>query len=147
MVEADAEAWLQDEGTTEDKELGDACAAMASAARTFVEARTLLNQVKDARGYFPVVGLGAWQPEMAMATPQKTSKGKGRRLKARRGREAQSLAPRLEKESLGLASRGEEVVLTRRTGLQPSVESACCVDILVTRHTNVRTVARMGKRT
>ena len=78
MVEADAEAWLQDEGSTEDRELGDACAAMASAARTFVEARALLNQVKDARGYFPVVGLGAWQPGQVMAPPQKTSKGKGK---------------------------------------------------------------------
>ena len=82
MVEVDAEEWRNDESAVGDAELHDAAATMASAARTFQEARALLNSVKEARGYFPIVGLGAYQPGQRMvstaAKGKSKTKGKGK---------------------------------------------------------------------
>ncbi|CAK0907413.1 unnamed protein product [Prorocentrum cordatum] len=46
-----------------------------AASRTFVEARKLINEVKNARGYFPVVGLGAYD---ALPTQPAAGAGRGR---------------------------------------------------------------------
>ncbi|CAK0814933.1 unnamed protein product, partial [Prorocentrum cordatum] len=46
-----------------------------AASRTFVEARMLINEVKNARGYFPVVGLGAYD---ALPTQPAAGAGRGR---------------------------------------------------------------------
>ena len=43
----------------EDPELAAAAGAFGSAARSFAEARSLLNEVKEARGYYPVAGIAA----------------------------------------------------------------------------------------
>ena len=53
----------------------------ASARRSFQEARELLARVKSARGYFPVVGIGAFDGLAQPSTDRKpiTSRGKGKK--------------------------------------------------------------------
>jgi hypothetical protein len=85
MVAEDAQRMQSDEGLKADAELHDAAATMAAAARTFAEARTLLNNVKEARGYFPVVGLGAWQPPAGPAETSPPGQGKNR-VKGKKGK-------------------------------------------------------------
>ena len=53
-----------------------------AASRTFVEARKLINEVKNARGYFPVVGLGAYD---ALPTQPQPAAGAGRGRAVSRG--------------------------------------------------------------
>ena len=46
----------------------------ASASRSFQEARELLARVKSARGYFPVVGVGAFDGLAQPSTDRKPCK-------------------------------------------------------------------------
>ena len=55
----------------EHPEIAEAATAFAAQARTFQEARKLLNDVRMARGYFPVVGIAA------VPATSGQSKGKG----------------------------------------------------------------------
>ena len=65
-----------------DLENADASASQvyASASRSFQESRELLTRVKSARGYFPVVGIGAFESLAHPSTDRKlaTSRGKGK---------------------------------------------------------------------
>ena len=57
---ADADPELAEQfGTLEEAE-ATVAEAYASASRTFQDARDLVTRVKKARGYFPVVGIGAF---------------------------------------------------------------------------------------
>ena len=60
-------------------EFKNASSDMKNATRTFMEAKDLVSRVKDARGYFPVVGVGAFDGFQTM-TPRgsrQTGSGKG----------------------------------------------------------------------
>ena len=54
-----------------------------SARRTFTEAQRMLNEIKQARGYFPVVGVGVLpehEPKgKGRGSPSQPSKGKGKK--------------------------------------------------------------------
>ena len=56
----------------------------ASASRSFQEARELLARVKSARGYFPVVGIGAFDGLAQPSTDRKPVKSRGKGKKGRR---------------------------------------------------------------
>ena len=61
----------------DDEEVQMAEQAFAQASRTFEEARNLLQAVRSARGYFPVVGVGAY-PSEAPPPPAGRGRGSGR---------------------------------------------------------------------
>ena len=56
----------------------------ASASRSFPEARELLSRVKSARGYFPVVGIGAFDGLAQPSTDRKPAKSRGKGKKGKR---------------------------------------------------------------
>ena len=65
-------------GDLEDAE-ASASQVHASASRSFQEARELLTRVKSARGYFPVVGIGAFDGLVQPSTDRKPAKSRGKR--------------------------------------------------------------------
>ena len=56
----------------------------ASASRSFQEARELLSHVKSARGYFLVVGIGAFGGLVQPFTDRKPAKSRGKGNKGKR---------------------------------------------------------------
>ena len=72
----------QFDGNLEDAD-ASASQVHASASRSFQEARELLPRVKSARGYFPVVGIGAFGGLAQPSTDRKPvkSRGKGKEVK------------------------------------------------------------------
>ena len=56
----------------------------ASASRSFQEARELPARVKSARGYFPVVGIGAFDGLAQPSTDRKPAKSRGKGKKGKR---------------------------------------------------------------
>eukprot|EP00972_Heterocapsa_arctica_P057889 8541533-Heterocapsa_arctica.AAC.1 len=95
MIAEDAANIQNDEECQDDAEFSEAAATMAAAAHTFRDARNFLNNVKEARGYFPVVGLGAWKPP-SETPPSSFGKGKGKvkgdKGKSRKGGKPQAPA-------------------------------------------------------
>ena len=79
----DPELLEQFDGNLED---ADASASLvyASATRSFQEARELLARVKSARGYFPVVGIGAFDGLAQPSTDRKPVKSRGNGKKGKR---------------------------------------------------------------
>ena len=57
-------------------EFKNASSDMKNTTRTFMEARDLVSRVKQARGYFPVVGVGAFDGFQTI-TPRQAGAGKG----------------------------------------------------------------------
>ena len=78
----DPELLEQFDGNLEDAD-ASASQVYASASRSFQEARELLSRVKSARGYFPVVGIGAFdglaQPSDRKPTMSRVKGKKGKR--------------------------------------------------------------------
>ena len=79
----DPELLEQFDGNLED---ADAFASQvyASAIRSFQEARGLLARFKSARGYFPVVGIGAFDGLAQPSTDRKPVKSRGKGKKGKR---------------------------------------------------------------
>ena len=73
---------LRDVGNLEDAD-ASASQLYASASRSFHEARELLARVKNARGYFPVVGVGAFDGLAQPSTDRKPAKSRGKGKKVR----------------------------------------------------------------
>ena len=73
----DPELLEQFDGNLEDAD-ASASQVYASASRSFQEARELLARVKSARGYFPVVGIGAFDGLAQPSTDRKTVKFRGK---------------------------------------------------------------------
>ena len=69
----DPELLEQFDGNLEDAD-ASASRVYASASRSFQEARGLLARVKSARGYFPVVGIGAFDGSAQPSTDRKPCK-------------------------------------------------------------------------
>ena len=122
----------------------------ASASRSFQEARELLAHVKSARGYFHVVGIGAFD---GLAQPPLIASLQSFVAKARRARGtspnlgthgvlpkpstscSESRPPMSKKRPTEIAeTRGGHITL-----LVFVLISACCVDLLDIVHQNVPT--------
>ena len=78
----DPELLEQFDGNLEDADVS-ASQVYASASRSFQEARELLSRVKSARGYFPVVGIGAFDGLAQPSTDRKPAKSCGKPRRAR----------------------------------------------------------------
>ena len=76
-------------GNLEDAD-ASASQAYASASRSFQAARELLSRVKSARGYFPVVGIGAFDGLAQPSTDRKPAKSRGKDRKGKRKGETSS---------------------------------------------------------
>ena len=74
-------------GDLEDAE-ASASQVHASASRSFQEARELLTRVKSARGYFPVVGIGAFDGLAQPSTDRKPAKNRGKGKNGKRKRKS-----------------------------------------------------------
>ena len=144
MVAEDAQL-LQSDELKPDTELQDAAATMAAAARTFAEARTLLNNVKEARGYVPVVGLGAWHPPAGPATAPVSSQGKNR-VKGKKGKggkggknkNGKPPPPRPPPEDHARARPGLARDRTPQAGQASSTGGASCADSSVIEQQSAR---------
>ena len=79
----DPELLEQFDGNLEDAD-ASASQVYASASRSFQEARELLARVKSTRGYFPVVGIGAFDGFSQPLTDRKTVKSRGKGKKGKR---------------------------------------------------------------
>ena len=79
----DPELLEQFGGNLEDAD-ASASQVYASASRGFQEARELLARVKSARGYFPVVGIGAFVGLAQPSTDRKPVKSRGKGKKGKR---------------------------------------------------------------
>ena len=73
----DPELLKQFDGNLEDAD-ASASQEYASPSRSFREARELFARVKSARGYFPVVGIGAFDGLAQPSTDQKPVKSRGK---------------------------------------------------------------------
>ena len=72
-------------GGAEHEEVAEAAVEFASSARTFLEARELLNSVRVARGYFPVVGVAAIPTNLSGPVPTAgKSRSKGNEANGRK---------------------------------------------------------------
>ena len=78
----DPELPEQFDGNLEDAD-ASASQVYASASRSFQEARELLARVKSARGYFPVVGTGAFDGLAQPSTDRKPARSRGKGKKVR----------------------------------------------------------------
>ena len=85
----DPELLEQFDGNVEDAD-ASASQVYASASRSFQEARELLVRVKSARGYFPVVGSGAFDGLAQPSTDRKPVKSRGKGKKGKRKRKSSS---------------------------------------------------------
>ena len=65
----------------------------ASASRSFQEARELLARIISARGYFPVVGIGAFDGLPQPSTDRKPAKSRGKGKKGKRKGKSSSQKP------------------------------------------------------
>ena len=79
----DPELLEQFDGNLEDADKS-ASQVYASASRRFQEARELLARVKRARGYFLVVGIGAFDGFAQPSTDRKPAKSRGKGKKGKR---------------------------------------------------------------
>ena len=79
----DPEPLEQFDGNLEDAD-ASASQVYASASRSFQEARELLARVKSARGYFPAVGIGAFDGLAQPSTDRKPAKPRGKGKKGKR---------------------------------------------------------------
>ena len=73
----------QFDGNLEDVD-ASASQMYASASRSFQEARELLSRVKSDRGYFPVVGIGAFYGLAQPSTDRKPAKSRGKSKKGKK---------------------------------------------------------------
>ena len=86
------------DGETTDQAEEFAEQAFASASRTFQEARDLLAQVRSARGFFPVVGIGAYDGALptvgkGKGVPKGKSRGGGGLGRGRGGKPSSTSRP------------------------------------------------------
>ena len=79
----DPELLEQFDGNLEDAD-ASASQVYGSASRSFQEARELLARVKRARGYFPVVGIGAFDGLAQPSTDREPAKSRGKGKKGKR---------------------------------------------------------------
>ena len=79
----DPELLEQFDGNLEDAD-ASASHVYASASRSFQEARELLARVKSARGYFPVVGIGAFDAWLSHPLIENLQKPRGKGKKGKR---------------------------------------------------------------
>ena len=79
----DPELLEQFDGNLEDLDVS-AFQVYASASRSFQEARELSSRVKSARGYFLVVGIGAFDGLAQPSTDRKPAKSRGKGKKGKR---------------------------------------------------------------
>ena len=79
----------QFDGNLEDAD-ASASQVYASASRSFQETRELLARVNSARGYFPVVGIGAFDGLAQPSTDRKPVKSRGKGKKGKRKRKSSS---------------------------------------------------------
>ena len=61
-----------------------------SASRSFQETRELLSRVESARGYFPVIGIGAFDALAQPSTDRRPAKSRGKGKKGKRNRKSSS---------------------------------------------------------
>ena len=123
------------DGDLEDAE-ASASQVNASASRSFQEARELLSRVKSARGYPPVVGIGAFDCLAQPSTDRKSAKSRGKgntgKTKGRSSSQKSGKLPRVP--SLVLRCPGSirlklvRLVVVHITLLAFVLVSACCVD-------------------
>ena len=89
----DPELLHQPDGNMEDDADASVFQVYASATRSFPEARELVTRVESARGYGPVVGIGAFDglPQPSIDRKPAKSRGKGKKSK-RKGKSSSHIS-------------------------------------------------------
>ena len=82
----------------------------SAASRSFEEARKLVNQVKQARGYFPVVGVGIYDDGLSSLPGNRAPVARGRAPRSKGGgKGGRTAGPGTAgKGSLGITSRAPQ---------------------------------------